>query len=546
MHWRVIWPAALVLCVTVGREAAGAPPPRYLPAPAGRFYYFFHAAGSGFGGEASVTETAPIPGKTGEHAFESVWERVGFELGLTVGHGLGRIGFLPRVDASLYVPVHFDAFRLTTFIQTDAPPGKQAENAWTTLHRSLQDPPSSRAFGDASLSVVSLLHESRATWLSGGLRLAMPTGASAPERFVRLLHGEETGPAPGAGVARLAPSVSLVQMLGGQRLFGSLEYAMPLGREAFAIETPDLEYAPTLRYADAARTYREEFSPGGIAQAVVGLETNLEVGGIVPGLEVTLRSFAPARWTENADPRAGTGQAIPYPNHPPRFLEAAAWHVAGLPLRSLTQLDLAAVFTKRFGESDVLRVTLGYASDSYSSSFGVRVGLVSLFVERPRSDRAAPGRPEALEIETAPVLEAPPPPPSGRIRTVVTATAPGAGVRAEEAAWTGGVLRSAMRALDGYDVLIEKAMEQLAYEPCGDAACGARFGRALRVQASLVSRLDRVPGGYLLVVQMIDPETGSVAASDSVTVPVLEDVRAQAPELLARLTRRPPASVPAR
>ena len=90
-----------------------------------------------------------------------------------------------------------------------------------------------------------------------------------------------------------------------------------------------------------------------------------------------------------------------------------------------------------------------------------------------------------------------------------------------------------------YDVMSEKDMEQLAYEPCGDADCGTRYARALKLQAYVVSRLEKAGSGFSLGVAMINVADGTVASSDSVSAASLEDLRGQIPVMLGRLTKPP-------
>jgi hypothetical protein len=114
-----------------------------------------------------------------------------------------------------------------------------------------------------------------------------------------------------------------------------------------------------------------------------------------------------------------------------------------------------------------------------------------------------------------------------------------AGISQEEAGWVAGQLRAGMGRLRGYDVLKEKDMEQLAFEPCGDADCGTRYARALKLQAYVVSRLEKVGTGFSLGVRIINVAEGTVAASDSVSAASLEELRGQIPVMLARLTKPP-------
>jgi hypothetical protein len=301
----------------------------------------------------------------------------------------------------------------------------------------------------------------------------------------------------------------------------------------------------SLPYEDASRSYEETIKHGGVMLGTLGVETSLNLFGVVPGVEMNVRNWQASSWEENGvNALEAPTSASGFPTHTPAFLTDAAWVIGGIPLKSNTEVEVSLVGTARFTGGSVLKGGLSYISSSFGSSIGFRLVFVSLFVERPGSDRAVPGKPEAREINVAPVLDAPLAP-SALIRTGVSFPMFGAGISQEEASWVAGQLRTGMGKLRHYDVMREKDMEQIAYEPCGDADCGTRYGRALKLQAYVVSRLVKVGTGFALGVQMINVADGTVAASDSVSSASLEEMRGQIPVLLGRLTAPPPSPSPA-
>ncbi len=543
---RLILPV-IVAGVTCAGLAAAGPPPRYVPAPPGKTYYLLHAAGSALGTYTSSESTLVPAWDGGLHAYESEWNATSAEAGLTLGRGLGRLWFIKSMDLSAYVPFYMRDYRLKSYFVQDPASPDQVSYAYANLHPNIKDGEPGKGVGDPVISLLSLLHENRSggLWLGQTMRVVIPVAASAPERFVRILHGEAVAPGGGDGVARFVPAVSVVKTIGGQRAYLGAEYSLPLGSHAFSFTSPDREFAPGVPFGDANQAYAEEITPGGIVFATLGLETSLTLLGITPGLELNVRSYQPATWKENgadgiANPSGTT--ARPYPVHTPEFLTTGAWAVGGLPLKANTEIEVLLQGTVRFQPADLLRVGVSYITGTFGTSIGFRVSFVNLFMEKPQSDRAVPGKAEAREMEVAPVLEAPAAPAS-RVLTGVTYPMFGTGISQEEAGWVAGQLRAGVAKLRGYDLFPEKAMEQLAFAPCGDSRCGAQYGRALRLPAVVVSKLDRTAAGYALSIGMIDVAAGTVAASKGVNAASLDDLKPLIPDLLEKLVT--PAGAPA-
>lgn len=541
---RVLARFAMVWGVTAAVSATAGPPARYVPAPAGKVYYLLHGAGSALGSYTS-SEPAVVSTPDGQaHAFESEWDVTHAEVGLTLGYGLGRLWFIRSLDLSAYVPFFVRDVRLARYAK-DPGTANESAYAYANLHTGLKAADPGKGLGDPTFSLLSLLYENRATgtWLGQTMRVQFPAAASAHERFVRLLHGETVAPGGGEGVPRFTPAVSALRTLAGQRTYLAVEYSLPLGKETFSFTAPDREFAPGVPYDDANRVFTEEITPGGIVFATLGVETSLNLLGVTPGLELNVRSYQPATWKENgADGALGTPAGAYYPVHTPGFVTTGAWAVGGLPLQANTEIEILLQGTVRFQPADLLRLGVSYVSGTFGSSIGFRVAFVSLFLEKPVSERAIPGKAEAREVDVAPVLEAPAAPAS-RVLTGVTYPQVGAGISQEEAGWVAGQLRAGVAKLKGYDLFPEKAMEQLAVAPCGDSRCGTQYGRALRLPAVIVSKLDRTTAGYALSIGMIDVAAGTVAASKGVNAASLDDLKPQIPGLLEQLVT--PAAAPA-
>lgn len=545
--------APLAACVVLAAAGAlAAPPPRYLPAPAGKFYYLLYGNASALGAYTS-SETSRIPAwDGGNHDYTSEWKSTSMEVGTTLGYGLGKLWFLRAVDVSAYIPFTFRSFDLASYFVKEPGNDKQLAYAGAFLHPSVRDGQDGKGLGDVTLSTLMLLYTNpgAGAWLSTALRVTLPTGASAQEQFARILHGEVTGTGSGGGTTRFSPVLSFIKTIAGQRAYVSAEYSLPLAEERFGFTAPDTAFAPAVPFWDANDKFEERITHGAVAAGTLGLETTLSFWGIVPALEVNVRQSQAATWKEGvngaapADATAAPTGSSPYPVHTTEFLRAGAWAVAGLPLKSNTEVEVGLLLAKRFGAGDQLRFGASYISSTFGNSLGLKVAFVSLFLEKPQSDRAVPGRAEAREVEVAPVLEAPLAPAS-RIGTGVSFPLMGKGISQEEAAWTAGQVRAAVKKLRGYDLFPEKDMEQLAYTPCGDAECGTRYGRALKLPAMVVSRLEKSGAGFALGVQMINVADGTVAASDAASAATLEELKGQIPALLEQLVRPPAPAAPA-
>lgn len=538
---------ALAAALLLAGTAQAAVPPRYVPAPAGKNYYMLSANGATLGNFTS-SESALLPSRVdGAHQMESAWTSTNSEIGVMAGRGFGSLWFFKSLDLSLYVPGYFRSYTMKSYLVKDDPPGNQTAYARATLHKNMLDPKTGKGIGDPSLSLLGLWYADPAggTWIGDALRITLPVATSTHEQFVRILHGLPSTPGGGDGVARLVPTLSGIQMIAGQRLYLDLEYALPLGTESFSFSTPkDSRWDPNTLYEDAGTTYQEEIKPGAVILGTVGLETTLNLWGVVPALEVGFRNFAPATWTENGNP--GDAQPLgttPYPVMTPEFIRTGAWVVGNLPLKSNTEVEIGLVGTVRMQANDLLRIGVSYMSSAYGTSVNFKVAFLSLFVEKPPSDRVAPGQTEAREIEVSPLLAAPIAP-TGRILTGVTFPVMGAGVSQEEAGWAADRLREQVKKLRDYDLFPAKDMAQLAFDPCGDADCGTRFGRALRLQAVVVSRLEKTAAGFSFGVQFVNVADGTVAATDSITAATLEALKPEIPVLLQRIVR-PAAPAPA-
>lgn len=540
---RVLASVAMVAGLALADLATAGPPARYLPAPPGKVYYLLYGSGSALGTYTSSDAGIPSTPDGLPHDFASEWTATTAEVGLTLGYGLGSLWAIRSLDLSAYVPFYVRDYTLKSYYRDGS--SDNVAYAWANLHPNIRAGEPGKGVGDPTVSLLSLWYENRGTgtWLGQTMRLSLPVAASAHERFVRILHGDAVPAGGGEGVARFTPAVSAIKTIGGQRTYVSAEYSIPLGAESFAFTAPDREFAPGVPYDDANKPFTEEITPGGIVFATLGIETSLNLLGVTPGLEFNLRSYQPATWKENgADGAAGTPVTSFYPVQTPEFLTTGAWAVGGLPLKANTEIEVLLQGTVRFQPADLLRLGVSYISGGFGHSIGFRVAFVSLFLEKPVSDRAIPGKAEAREVDVAPVLEAPAAPAS-RVLTGVTYPVFGAGISQEEAGWVAGQIRAAVARLKGYDLFPEKAMEQLAFTPCGDSRCGTQYGRALRLPAMVVSKIDRNASGYALSVGMIDVAAGTVAASKGVVAASLDDMKPLIPGLLQQLVT--PAAAPA-
>jgi len=538
------------VCCMAGGIAAATAPPRYVPAPPGKFYYMVFANGSSdLTGDYTSTETAPLPNRAdGAHQMQSAWASANTEIGIMAGRGFGSLWFLKSLDASVYVPGFFKSFQMKSYVVKDDPPDNNTAYGSASLHKSLRFPEAGKGIGDPALSLLGLWYADGAggTWIGDALRITLPAGASSHQQFIKLLHGAPVGPGGGEGVARLFPTLSGIQMIGGQRLYADVEYGLPLGKESFSFKSPATFWdPPNDPFSDSYTTFTEEVKPGAVLFGTLGLETTINLWGVTPALEVSFRNWAPATWTENGKP--GDAQplaATQFPVMTPEFIRTGAWVAGNLPLKSQTEIEIGLVGSVRMQGNDLMRVGVSYISGSMGPAVAFKVAFLSLFVEKPQSETAIPGQAEAREIEVAPVLAAPIAA-TGRILTGVTFPAMGAGVSQEEAAWAADRLREQVKKMRDYDLFPAKDMAQLALDPCGDADCGTRFGRALRLQAVVVSRLEKTAIGYSLGISFINVADGTVAASDSVSAASLEALKPEIPVLLKRITT-PAAAAPAK
>ncbi len=543
---------AVALALLLPAAAGALPPPRYVPAPKGLTYFMLYGGGNGLGQNTSTdaqpVSTLDIP-LGAPHHLKSTWNGESADLGLTIGRGLGSLWFLKGSDVSLYLPFYFRDFSPPRYWDDDVAPNDKATHTRTTLHPSLVDGAAGKGLGDAGVSAQVMLWASAEAgfWGSAAAKVFFPTATLRGARqFTKILHGASEEPGGGLGVAQVVPALSVIKMIGGQRLYLDVEYAQPLGKDSFTIRSPAAPLANP-PFADSDTSFKESFAARGIVLGTIGLETSLKLWGVSPGLEIGVRQYQAAAWTENGvkplDPVPYSAVQEMKPNHPPEFLRTAAWTIGGVPLKNNTEIEAGITATWRIHANDVVKAGVSYLTNSFGGyAIGVKISFTNLWVEKTEEEmeRAAYGTVHAREVDVAPTLEAPAAP-TGRIATGVTFPAFGAGVSQEEADWAGQRLRDGVKRLRGYDLFPAADMAQLGLEACGDAECGTRFGRALKLQAMVVSRLEKTATGFSLTATLVNVAEGTAASSDTIAGATLEEMRKLVPGLLDRLTNPAPA-----
>jgi hypothetical protein len=546
--------AVLAALLAASAPALAGSPSRFATAPKGMTFLMLAANGS-MNGTYSITETSPIAGRPGDHNLESAWESERYELGFLTGYGLGPVWPLAGFDASIYIPITSRNYQLAKYLVTDDPADNQAAYGQGSLHGSEKSGKSGTGIGDIQLYA----NNEAGFWSCGSLKLSLPSGSSAAEKFIRIYHGEATTPGAGDGVMRLVPGLSALKMVAGQRVTFALEYGIPLGTNSFAFNAPETWWsiAQGIRFSDSGTRFSEEVTPGGILQGTVGVETSFSIFGVTPSVEVGYRQYQAAKWREkwNDEPWTdGLEQRTPpaggtnpfYPVHTPGYGTDAAWAIAGLPLKPVTEIEVALMGTVRMRSSDVIRAGLSWISSTYGSSIGVKVTFTNLFVERPEgADGGRLGEVRAKEYEASPVLAAPPAP-TGRVTVgVAFPQMLGSGLTEEEADWVGKALRIQFKGRRDYDLLPLEGMAQLGNEQCGDEECGARFGAALHVNGMLVSKLEKASDGFTLSTRLVNVADATVSSSDTVKAVDLEELGRLLPGVVDRLTAVAPAASPA-
>ena len=489
--------------------------------------------------EASESGLTAMGAPGGPYKSKIKWTTEKYELGATLGYGFGPLGFMRETEGSISLPFAARSYELNSYLMDES----GLYN--TSLHDTMKEKKMGGSMSDLQASLMGLLYANPAegTWMSGALKVALPTGTSAAKQYTKLMHGVDSGgPADGAGVARVIPAISLVKSIARQRLFLNLEYAIPIGKEKFTLDTPEstLNNQPA---ADSNKEFVEEFQPGGVITGTLGLETTLDFFGIAPGMEITFRQFGKTKWTENgSDGLVASGGS---PINTAEFFNTSGWALGNIPFKATTEIEMALTGNMKLKGSDSVKGGIVYVWNSYGSMIGFKMNFTNLFESVSEEDQlrsSGPGA-KAMEINVSPVFDAPPPP-SGRILTGVTMPVAGAGVTEETNAWTVKELRKQVNGLGSYAVMSEKDMAQLANTPCGDADCGARFGRALRQQAMVVGKLEKSGAGFVLSLRMIDVAAGKTSSTASVAGASLDALRQAIPGLLQKLTA--PTESPAR
>ena len=542
--------AVLAVLLVASVPALAGSPPRFAAAPKGMTFLML-AANASMMGKYSFTEESPIAGRPGTHNLKNTWESERYELGFLTGYGLGPVWPLAGLDASIYVPIAARNYQLTGYLVTDDPADNRAAYGQGSLHGSEKSGKSGTGIGDIQLNTLALLYadSDAGFWSCGSLRLSLPSGSSAAEKFIRIYHGEPTTPGAGDGVMRLVPGLSALKMVAGQRVTLALEYGLPLGTNRFAFNAPETWWSVPqgVRFSDSGTRFNEEVSPGGILLVTGGVEGSFNIFGVTPSVEFSFRQYSPAKWREkwNDEPwTEGTEQRTPpaggtdpfYPVHTPGYATNAAWAIAGLPLKPVTETEVALLGTVRMRSSDVVRAGVSWIGSTYGSSIGVKVTFTNLFVERPEAADGRPGEVWAKEYEVSPILAAPPAP-AGRVSVGVTFPQMlGSGLTEEEADWVAKALRIQFKGRRDYELLPVEGMAQLANEQCGDEECGARFGAALHVNGMLVSKLEKAPDGFTLSTKLVNVADATVSSSDAVKAADLEELGRLLPGVVDRLT----------
>jgi len=562
------------ILVLIGLVAAGsaqaAMPPRYLPAPSGKVYMMLFYSGMEYSKFESTAEATVVTDQNlSTYQIKTAYQVQAREIGLTGGYGLGSLPLIKALDLSLHIPFYFREYDTPTYwnykyynpitkVYVDTPRDRQGL-VKDSLHTSMKEGGGGKGIGDVSFGTIMLLYSNpgAGAWISSALKCTMANAPSAHERFVQMLHGRNVAPSSGEGVSRFTPALSAIKTIVGQRAYLNVEYSLPLGQESFSFYA-DKQFRTDsfgrglVQYADTDKPYAERIKPGGIILGTLGLDTNLNLWGVSPGIEVNFRQMQKAVWKENGvdgmlydpDPK-GYG----YPTHTPEFIRTAAWSVGNLPLKNNTEVEIALVAVARMKASETLKFWASYVSGTYGNSIDVKLAYMTLFLEKPEDDKVVKGELKVREVEVAPVLEAPAAP-MGRINTAVSFPLGTQGVSLEEADWMGRQLRDELKRQRGYELVTEKEMAQLSAEPCGDADCGARFGRALKVPAMVVSRLEKVGDpqnpsaatGFKLSVMLVNVDAGTASSSETIAGFNLDDLKSQLPGLFARLTAPAPAA----
>lgn len=526
--------------MSAGTVLAVTPPPRYVPAPKGRGYLlvFLNALPMGTL-EASETDVTDMGGPGGGYPTKIKWTTEKYEMGATLGYGFGPLGFMRGTEGSVSIPFSIRSFRLDeyTFAETSG-------LFYSSVHDTMKDKRMGTTLSDIQAALMGLFYAdpNAGTWMSGTLKVTVPTGTSAAQQYTKLLHGvDEGGPADGMGVPRIIPAISMVKSIARQRLFLNIEYAVPLGKETFTITTPE-SMLNGKAASDSNTEYTEEFTPGGVLTGTLGLETTLDLWGVAPGMEITFRQYGKTKWSENGrDGLLSTGGA---PIHSAEFLNTSGWALGNIPFKATTEIEMALTGSARLKGSDSIKGGIVYVWNSYGSMIGAKINFTNLFeaISEEEQLRASGPGAKAMEMNVSPVFDAPPPP-SGRILTGVTMPVAGAGVTEETNIWCAQELRKQMNKLGSYTVMSEKEMAQLADTPCGDADCGTRYGRALKQQAMVVGHLNAAGKGFTLTLKMIDCAAGKASSTASASGADLNGLRQAIPDLLKKLTSPPETPV---
>ena len=540
----------LIAFLAAQANASGTPPPRYLPAPKNTLYYMIFG-NTAILSELSSTEAAEVPGSPGEIcSLTSEWKMEEYEIATMAGYGLGPFWFFKGLDISLFVPFYFRNFENIEYLNlTDV--GNEAARAQATLHTSMRQGKPGSGVGDVGISFMTLFYAdpSTRTWGSGALKLVMPTSPSSGERFTRILHGDDLAPGGGGGVFRLIPAISGVKSVAGQRAYADLEYIIPLGAERFSFRSPALVHQNGETYLDGGLLFDEKIVHGGILLFTMGMETNLDLRGIVPAVEMNFRQYRAAEWTENGisglDPASAAYYNLPtpftaYPSHTPGFLTDAAWSIGNLPLKNNSEIELGIMGTWRIRPTDIVKAGVSFIFNNFGSAWSLKLSFTNLFIEKTEAELEAElsGGIRAREIEVSPVIGAPPAP-SSDLSVVTALPVYELGVSQEEAAWVAEELRNEVDFLKGYRVVPASEMAQLAQLPCGDAKCGAQYGRALKADAIIVSRLSKTTKGFFFGALLINVSNGEAVSSATAEGENLEALADQLPYLLDRLTKTP-------
>lgn len=529
------------ILVAAPRWGEAAQQTRYTPAPAGKPYLMFSANGAGFS-TFTTAETVDIA-EAGpyEYDMKSSWGSSWGELGVTIGYGTGSLPLLKATDLSVYLPFGFRSYDLSYYLADE-----EVAFGSKTLHESLREEQAGKGFGDMEFSGLALVYAGGGTYVTGGVGLTLPTGTSSHERFVGILHGTPGGPGVGAGTMQITPRVAGMTRVGRQIIYANLQYALPLGEDAFEYVSPTDEPpggTGTTFYTDSG-VFQENVKLGGTFQGTLGVQTSLDVWGISPAVELSLRRTGKATWTENGRDGAefDSGAAHWYPTHAPEFLQAAAWSVGNLALRDNVEVEIGVVGSMKVRkQSEMVKFGVSYITNSFGQSVGFKVAYMSMFIARSKEEMPEPEGMRAEEVEVSPVLAAPAAP-AGRVRIGIGFPTFSAGMSQEQAAWVKDRLRDELKRRRSYALLPEEKMAHLAYTPCGDSACGTQFGRALTLQGMIVCRLERIGDpanpattGYAMTLQMINVANADISYTETVSAVSLQDLAPQIPGIVSRM-----------